>query len=478
MSRGRSVHESVVLVCVLAAATGACAPSGDPQVAPVDAVAPSAGALEPPAGLLASPAEPAAPEPPVDPASLPLPDFSQQSDRVQEQIRERLAALEEAIARKAPAAELGRAHGELGLILSAAGFEEAGMPRLLHAQELAPEEFLWPYFLGYFHFEGGDLQKAKDFFERAVELRPDYVPAMFRLGKSYLDLGHAADAQPLFQEALEMEPDSSALHGWLGRAALALGDHAQAVEHLERALALEPRATRFHYSLALAYRALGDSERADAHLRQRGDGEPPIFDSLVQTYYWLLETAQTYHQRALAALSNEDYAMGVELLRRGLELEPENAGLGYLLGSALYRNGELDAAIAQLEHHNGLYPDHADAQYLLGMMYIERESYRDALPRLEAAVRHDPKHAGARMALAEYLAVMGRLEDALGHWERVMELEPRFVEAWTQSADLLVRLNRYEEAAARLAGARERFPDRPDVARAHEMVEAVAGLRR
>ena len=471
MTTGCAAPVATVLACLLVAAGNGCAPSGDQSGLPADAP-------PTPGDLLAAPARTAAAEPAADPASLPLPDLSHQADRVQEQIRERVSALERTVARGAPPAEIGRAHGDLGLILAAAGFEEAGIPRLVHAEALAPEEFRWPYLLGYFHFEGGDLQKAADYFERALELRTDYVPARFRLGKTYLDLGRAADAQPLFQEALEKEPDWSALHGWQGRAALAQGDHAQAVEHLERALALEPRATRFHYSLALAYRALGDSEQADAHLRQRGGGEPPVFDPIVQRYYWLLETPQTYHQRALAALSNGDFEMGVELLRRGLEIQPESAGLGYLLGSALYRKGDLDAAIAQLEHHTGLYPDHADAQYLLGMMYVERERYLDAIPRLSAAVRHDPDHVGAQMGLAELLEVTGRLEESLQHWDRVIEIEPSAWEAWSESADLLVRLKRYEEAAARLAAARERFPDRPELVRLHEAVEAVAALRR
>src|SRR4030095_338201 len=52
-----------------------------------------------------------------------LPDLSRLPAPVQEQIRSRHGVLQQAIDRQAPAAELGRAYGEVGLLLMAAEYQ-------------------------------------------------------------------------------------------------------------------------------------------------------------------------------------------------------------------------------------------------------------------------------------------------------------------------------------------------------------------
>ena len=446
--------------CLVLAVAGACA-LADEGAAPGPAAPGAAAATRP----LATPEAP-----PVESRSLP--DLSHLSDAVQRQVRERDARVAQTLADGAAATARGRAYGELGLILSAAGLEDAGLPRLIEAERLDPSDPRWSYYLGYLSFESGDFAQAATYFERARELRPADVPTLVWLGRMYLVEGRPGDALPLFRTALATEPDSAAILTWMGRAALERGDHARAVEHLQRALEIEPRATRLHYSLALAYRGLGETARAEAHMRRRGQGEPAIFDPLVQEYYWLLESAQTYHERAAAALTAGDYDAAVTLLRRGLALEPGNPALGYLLGAVLYRKGDVDAAIAQLEDHVRRLPDHVDAQYMLGMMHGERQEFRQAIPRLSAALRHDPDHVDAHLGLAEIYQVTGRLEESFRHWDRVTAIEPGFADAWIEGADVLVRLRRYEEAARRMAAARRRHPDHERIRRLHE---ALAG---
>lgn len=454
-------HGGVVrLLWVLVALVSACAPS--------DGVAPL----------------PDAQTTQADPSSkgvrpVPMPDLSGRAEPVQDQVRERYAVLTQKLAAEAePAEERGRAYGDVGLILMAAQYETAGLLSLANAQALAPRDPRWPYYLGQFHLARGERMKASEFFERALELRPNDLPTLVWLGETYLDEDRPTDAQALFAQALAVEPRSAAALAGLGRTALAQGDRARAAANLERALALEPGATRLHYQLALAYRGLGELEKAGAHLRQRGRGEAALPDPLMHEYNSLLESAEAYHNRGVLALAARESETAARLFRKGLELEPENATLGRALGIALSQMGEVDGAIEQYEDVLRRSPAYALAHFNLGVMFMSSGRYGAAVERFAAAVTLEPDNLEARLGLAHSLQRVGRAEASLPHWNHVVEVDPREVEAWIEGANVLVALERFAEAHAWLAAAKTIHPERPEIVGLHETLEAILALRR
>src|SRR5262245_52427031 len=68
-----------------------------------------------------------------------LPDLSRLPVPVQEQIRDRHVVLDQAIERHAPAEELGRAYGDVGLLLMAAEYQAAAEACLRNAQNLVSD---------------------------------------------------------------------------------------------------------------------------------------------------------------------------------------------------------------------------------------------------------------------------------------------------------------------------------------------------
>ena len=90
----------------------------------------------------------------------PLPDLSEMTAAVQEQIRARYASLMSAIERLAPTGELSEAYGEMGNVLMAARYAEAPEPFYRNAQALAPDDRRWPYYLGHLYTTQGAFQNA------------------------------------------------------------------------------------------------------------------------------------------------------------------------------------------------------------------------------------------------------------------------------------------------------------------------------
>ena len=408
---------------------------------------------------------------------VPVPDLSRLPESVQTQVRDSYAALAEMTASpQTPSAELARAHGNVGLILMAAGYHAAAEASLRNAQALAPGDATWPYYLGQLFLLTSDRANTLKAFERALELRPTDLPTLVRLGEAYLDQSRTADAERLFLHARAIEPNSAAVLEGLGRVAQARGDQARAVEYFEQTLAQDPEATRVHYPLALAYRSLGEQEKSEAHVRLRGDGRPNVYDPLMQSYYWLLNSADAHYNRGVLAMKARKWTAAADQFRKGLELDPESAQLRHALGLALYWFGDGAGAEKQFNEVLRHAPDHVDTHVSLGILFAQRHSYRDALVHFAAASKYDPGRADAQVGQAEMLRNLGDLAASLPHWRRVRELDPTDARAWVEGAKTLVALERYEEARAWLADARKVAPS-PELKTLDETVESALARR-
>jgi tetratricopeptide (TPR) repeat protein len=407
-----------------------------------------------------------------------LPDLSRLPDAVQEQVRERFAILEQSIARQAPPEELGRAYGDVGVILMAAEYQTEADASLRNALTLARLDSRWPYYLGQLYAAKGEPAKASEFFERALKLRPSDLPTLVRLGATYLDGSRPEDAERVFSQALALQPTSAAAMAGLGRAILARGNAGRAAEYLERALSIEPEATTLHVPLAMAYRRLGDLKKADAQLQQRGRGEPTLVDPLMQEMAGLLESALAYQNRGLEAMQTGDFAAAVAHFRRALELEPRNPSLGHMLATSLHQLGQADAAIRQFEEVLRWAPTHARAHFSLGVILESQGRDQAAASRFAAAVKYEPDYVEARLGLAHTLQLIGRTEESLPHYRHVVKIDPRRVDAWIDAANVLISLARYQEAHDWLAAARKVHAGQPEIVSLQEIVDGVLAFRR
>lgn len=391
---------------------------------------------------------------------VPRPNMANAAAPVQRMLRDRFAAVDAAGPSAAPDAARGRAYGELGMLLLAAEYFNEAAIALHDAETLAPAEMRWPYYLGQVYQRLGDAQKSAAAYERAVKADGQYAPALVRLGNAYLDQGRPEAAEPLFRKALERDARMvAAMHG-LGRAALARKDYPAAIAQLEHALTIDPDAAAIHYPLGLAYRGAGQADKASAQLQVRADKlEPadPVYDE-VQV---LIETPVAYELRGAEAMGKGRYDEAIDLLRKGVALDPNEPALRHKLGTALALKGNLGEALATLRETVQRSPAFAKGHYSLGLLYLQSGQYTEAKASFEQALRVEPAYVEPRLQLAHLLRRSGHAKDALPHYARLIELDPRVVEARFGYAMTLVDLRRYAEARDQLAQGQELFPDQP-----------------
>jgi non-specific serine/threonine protein kinase len=194
------------------------------------------------------------------------------------------------------------------------------------------------------------LDRAIHFFEKAVELDPNYASAWTGLGAIYdlkgqflgiPELSHKAIE--LEKKALELNPRLSHAHQFLGGAYISIGRYDEAIEAIKEAMRLEPNNAGAHAALARAYWVgKGMVDEGIAELEHAIAINPQAGYAYLQLVF--LHTLRGNFDRAEAVARQaielqERYISGKE----GLQIVGAHSRLGYVY----YRQGRYDDAVSE-----------------------------------------------------------------------------------------------------------------------------------
>jgi type IV pilus biogenesis/stability protein PilW len=194
--------------------------------------------------------------------------------------------------------EIAEAARNLGEAYLSGGNLITSLRELKKAEGYAPEDYIVKFDIGLVYYYREHYEKAIEYFEKAIQLKPDYGPAINSLGNAYLEKGewdkaieayrkivedvfygtpHFAvsnmalayylkkdypRAEKYFLEALKLSPDFANAQGGLAMTHIATGNYDKAAKMLERAVRKNPKLAQLHYELGRAYRGLGDRQKA------------------------------------------------------------------------------------------------------------------------------------------------------------------------------------------------------------------------
>jgi tetratricopeptide (TPR) repeat protein len=105
----------------------------------------------------------------------------------------------------------------------------------------------------YILLEQGNRPQAMESFKRAMELRPDFVPARVQLATYLLESGSAEEALPILVRAAQYDDDNPAIRLSLGDAYRLTGKFDLAKREFEWVRQKQPNEPQVHYNLGLLY---------------------------------------------------------------------------------------------------------------------------------------------------------------------------------------------------------------------------------
>jgi serine/threonine protein kinase/Tfp pilus assembly protein PilF len=228
------------------------------------------------------------------------------------------------------------------------------------------------------------IHKSIDYFERALELDPQYAPALSGIADCYIVLADSA---------IGTRPPAHAM--------------AKARTAAARALEIEQGLAEAHAALALlSWRLLWDWESA---------GKGFIEALRINPNY---ATAHQWYGWYLGARGRMSEA--IREIQHARRLDPLSLWISSSLGLAYYFSRRYDDAIQQLKETLEMDNKFLVARLPLAWSYLEEGMYDEALAHLEEGAEMSRRNPAYVSALAHAYAIAGREEDAAKALEELL----------------------------------------------------------
>lgn len=187
--------------------------------------------------------------------------------------------------------------------------------------------------------------------------------------------------------------------------------------------------------------------------------EQPVFSDVIESPPPVVESppptqpVEESHQPEFTKHEVVDPILVLGDMREAVRTNPDSAEDRLKLAEALYRIGDLDAAIEECRTTIKLKSDHAPAHGLLGVALMAKQDWRAALSSLKEAIRLDPELVQAHYNLGTVLYTTGNLKAAIQSYEQALVLQPHFPDARYRLGLVLKLAHRDQESAEAFADA-------------------------
>lgn len=265
--------------------------------------------------------------------------------------------------------------------LSARGDYDRAIEELLSLIEQDASNADYLMLMGISYFFSGSVDRAREFFVRALDAAPDRQEAQFYIGRADLERGALNDAIAALT-AVAQRSSRGEFHYWLGRALERGGQNAQALAEYTQAI---------------------DNDVA-----------------------WSLEEPDVFHRRGRIYHRRGAYGASYRDLRVLLTLRPRHADGAWTMGQYYYDQRDYPAAIAMMELSLEVQANQPSVSYWLGRAYLDLSP-----PQPQTAVRYleqarDQGYASTQTDLLRRLGYVyrdtGRRPDAVAAFRGYLEL--------------------------------------------------------
>ncbi len=248
-------------------------------------------------------------------------------------------------------------------------------------------------------------EDANKFYQKAVELDPEFATAYRLLANSYAWLGNTKERFAAYSKARELLGKTSGKERLYLEAALALsveGDPERYLEIMKQIAEKYPREKRAHASLGYFYERRGRSDEAIEAFNRALALDPNDGITLNQLGY-------TYADKG-------DFAKAIEYFRKYASAYPDDANPHDSMGEIYYRMGRIDEAVGKFKEAIEVKPDFFLPYIRLGYIFALKENYPTAMEWIDKGydIAQSPGPKMESYLLGAFIQYWrGRYEDAL-----------------------------------------------------------------
>lgn len=292
------------------------------------------------------------------------------------------------------------------------------------------------------YLETGKSEKALGKLLELERLKQGDVSLTLKIARIYYKLKDTNEAIRRFEEVLRKVPDSDKIAYYLG---ILYEEVGRTKDAFAMYLSIPPKSGLYkdaRVRLAYQYRVMGDNRRAKEVLHEGIRKVPEIAD-FYNYLGGIYEREGLYGEsakiltKAVAKFPDDDrlyYALGVlyermknvdmaiKMMRKVIELDPENAGALNYIGYSLVEEGrDLDEAEDMLQKAVTLRPDDGYILDSLGWLYFKRGNAVQAQVLLKKALRLVPGEPTVLKHMGEIYLAKGDKAEALRYFKQAIK---------------------------------------------------------
>jgi tetratricopeptide (TPR) repeat protein len=145
----------------------------------------------------------------------------------------------------------------------------AAFKQNLEAATINPRDSSAHYNLGLIHQNRGELDLARERFQRAIDIDPDELDAHYQLGRIARAQGRLPEAIGHFEQVVQGDQSHAQQEIWreIGSTYIAAGQYSDARDVLERFLGHRPNDPEALYLIGRAHAGLGDNQEAASSMQ-------------------------------------------------------------------------------------------------------------------------------------------------------------------------------------------------------------------
>lgn len=201
-----------------------------------------------------------------------------------------------------------------------------------------------------------DFLRALNYFEKAVEIDPNYAEAWYQAGFSYGVLGRHSEALKASRQAARLRPDWSETFVNIGASSFALGQYKEAADAYRQAVKLGDDKPNTQYSLGLSLEKLNRTDEEILAYKRTVALKP--------------DHANAIEKLGMAYFKQKRYADALSSFEQLKTYKPDAKTFNYI-GESFIELGKAEESVDAFNNAVGYNPDFERARYNLGRSYIK-----------------------------------------------------------------------------------------------------------
>jgi tetratricopeptide (TPR) repeat protein len=254
----------------------------------------------------------------------------------------------------------------------------------------------------------GDTDAALDDLAAVLTLHPDFTPALLSRSQLSMATGQFDRAEADLSTILDKKPDHVLARLLRASARTQLAQLDGAMQDIEAAIKLQPSTADLYVQRANIHRLCGRDDRAEAD-----------FSKAIQLNASL---AAAWAGRAFLRIEHESWSAAESDLAHAIRHDPNNPVHYYNRGNTRIAQGNIEGAIEDYSEAILLDPEDIEARLNRGAAYLRLEDLEKTLADWDAAIQIDPYHPAPYARRGTLMWVSDELEQAEADLSRALEL--------------------------------------------------------